>query len=351
MKLDPRSFSAEVVANSKIHQKWWSELSVNRRHFHNTEDYYASLSNGAAILPRDAWQDLDATTVRVMRADEGEAWMRYLMPLAKSVNVGKLVHLYRTSSDLANPVNRSMSGQVPQALDKVQYTYAGAPVPIFTHGYGREWREMETLRSEGFDALSDDQEASAAKIKRDMALYCLDGDATISVKGYKSYGIRTHPNSKTINVGPSGANIDLTSTSTTATAIVNFFSQTVGAAMDSNYINEKIVVFVSPQIFRNLDRPISDGAGLVLGTIREQVLKGSRVAAIEETFELTGNSFFAFVPNPKYIQPIVGMAVGTTAMPRQYPMANFQFLLAGAMGLQIKVDANNRGAVFYSIST
>lgn len=131
---------------------------------------------------------MDNITRRVMRADEGEAWMRYLMPLAKPVNIGKLVHLNRVSSD-AGSVVRSMSGQVPVPLDKVVYDYRGTVVPMFHTAYGREWREWNSLQSENFDALSDDQEAHTAKIRRDMALYVLNGDTSIVFQGYQGYGI------------------------------------------------------------------------------------------------------------------------------------------------------------------
>lgn len=70
----------------------------------------AELHNSAAILPRDAWQELDDTTRRVMRSDEGSVWMDDLMPLAKPVNIGKIVVLNRVSGD-AGVVTRSLSGR------------------------------------------------------------------------------------------------------------------------------------------------------------------------------------------------------------------------------------------------
>src|SRR5690606_12211634 len=177
--------------------QWWGEVSMAREHFHRVEEGHAALygdlsgvQNASAVLPRDAWLELDGITRRVMRADEGQAWMADLMPLARAVHIGKLVHLTRVSGD-AGTVVRSMSGQVAVPLDKVAYDYRGTPVPIFSTGYGREWREWNTLQSENFDALSDDQEAHVAKIRRDQALYVLNGDAGITFQGYTAYGIRT----------------------------------------------------------------------------------------------------------------------------------------------------------------
>lgn len=346
-----RYFDETILANSRQHQAWWNELGANRDFFLSEEERIAgAVGNASPILPRDAWLDMDDTTRRVMRADEGKAWMTDLMPLAKPVDIGTLVHLTRVSSD-AGSVTRSVSGQVPIPMDKVVYTFRGTPVIIFQGGFGREWREWNTYQNANFDALADDQEAETAKVARDQALYALDGDAGISIKGYKAYGIRNNPLSKSINIGPSGANIDLTSAATPTADITNFWSQTFGAMLDANYIVGKVNVYVSPDIARNLDRAYSSTAGLALGTLGEQILKGRRIAKFEVSYELTGNQFFGFVPSAEYIRPLIGMATNTTAMPRNYPTANYQFLVMGAMGLEIRADINGRTGVFYSVST
>jgi Family of unknown function (DUF6260) len=343
-----RYFDANLVANSRLHAQWWGDLTVNREHFHRVEEAHAALRNSAAILPRDAWQELDAITRRVMRNDEGRAYMADLMPLAKPVNIGKLVHLNRVSSD-AGTVNISMSGQVPNSLDKVEYDYRGNPVPIFSTAYGREWREWNTLQSENFDALADDQEAHVAKINRTMAQYALDGDANIKVGGYTAYGIRNHPLSQAINLGnfTGGANIDLTTA--TSDAIENFVNNVLGEALDDNYIAAGVNMYVSPEIARNLDKPYSGSAGFKIGSLRDVLLANRRITKIATTFELTGNEFFAFVPSAEYIRPLVGMAVGTTAQTRVNPTDNYQFVIMGAMGIEVRADYNNRSGVFYSV--
>jgi len=343
-----RYFDDQLVANSRPHAAWWNELCADREWFHNTEEQLAQVRNAASILPRDAWLDLDGITRRVMRADEGQVWMADLMPLAKPVNIGKLVHLNRVSGD-AGSVVRSMSGQVPVGLDKVAYDYRGAPVPIFATGYGREWREWNTLQSENFDALADDQEAHTAKIRRDMALYALNGDSSIVFEGYTAYGIKTSPLSKTINLGTgaAGANIDLTTAD--ADALDAFFSTAFGAMLDANLITSKVNIYISPEIARNWDKAYSGAEGFKAGTIMEFLAKNRRINKIAVSFELSGNEFFGFVPSSEYIRPLVGMAVNTTAKTRQNPTDNYQFLVMGAMGIEIRGDYNNRSGVFYSV--
>lgn len=347
-----RYFDQQLVANSRPHAAWWNELSVVREHFHRSEEVHANLmhellGNAASILPRDAWLDLDGITRRVMRNDEGQAYMADLMPLAKAVNIGKLVHLNRVSSD-AGSVVRSMSGQVPVGLDKVVYDYRGSPVPIFATAYGREWREWNTLQSENFDALSDDQEAHTAKLRRNMALYALDGDSSIVFEGYTATGIRTSPLSKVINLGSAvgGANIDLTTA--TADQIDAFFSGPFGAMLDANLITGQVNLYISPEIARAWDKAYSAAAGFKPGTIMEFVAKNRRINKIAVTYELTGNAFFGFVPNSDYIRPLIGMAVNTTAQTRLNPTDNYNFLVMGAMGIEIRADYNGKSGVFYS---
>lgn len=345
---------ALVNAHPRQHGEWWNEVQLSREFFHLQEDGLAEVErslgltvNAASVLPRDAWLELDGITRRVMRADEGATWMNDLMPLAKPVNIGKLVHLNRVSGD-AGRVVRSMSGQVPVTLDKVTYDYRGTPVPIFASGYGREWREWNTLQSENFDALADDQEAITAKLRRDNALYVLDGDATIVVEGYTAYGIRTSPYSKAINLGSAGggANIDLTTA--TADQLDAFFSGPFGAMLDANLVTGKVNLYISPEIARAWDKTYSGAAGIKPGTIMDFLKTNRRINKIEVTFELTGNAFFGFVPSAEYIRPLVAMATNTVATPRQHPRANYQFEVWNAMGIEIRADINGKSGVFYS---
>lgn len=343
---------ALIAAHPRQHGAWNAEMWGIRDHFQEAEaalSEFEAVGNAAAVLPRDAWLDMDNITRRVMRADEGASWMNDLMPLAKPVNIGKIVHLNRVSSD-AGTVVRSISGQTPVPLDKVTYDYRGTLVPMFLTGYKREWREWNTLQSENFDALSDDQEAHAAKIKRDMALYVLNGDASMVFQGYQGYGIRTHPLSKSINVGAGAGGNNINMVTATPDAMDTFFSGPFGALLDASYITGGVNLYVSPEIARAWDKTYSGSAGFKDGTVREFLLKNRRINKIEVTFELTGNEFFWFVPNADYIRPIVGMAVTTTAIPRDRPRANYQFELAGALGLEIRADYNNRTAVGYSVN-
>lgn len=345
-----RYFDEQLVANSRPHAAWWDEVTVNREWWHTREEELAAVSNAASILPRDAWLEMDSITRRVMRDDGGAVIMNDLMALAKPINIGKLVSLNRVSGD-AGMVTRSMSGQVAVPVDKVNYDYRGTPVPIFQSGYGRKWREWKTLQAENFDALSDDQEAITDKINRSMVDYVVNGDANITFEGYTGYGIKTSPYSKSVNLGSAGggANIDLTATATTSDAIDLFFTKVFGAVLDDNLVEGGVNVYVSPEIYRNLLRSYSGSSGFKGGNLLSYLLTNPNIRKIEKTFLLSGNAFIAFVPDSRYIRPLVGMAVNTTAAVRLNPTDDYHFLVMGALGIEIRADINGKSGVFYSV--
>ncbi|WPZ05653.1 major capsid protein [Pelagerythrobacter marinus] len=352
-----RYFSQNLLTHSRPHQAWWGEVNAQRDAFHATEDNLAPLmgsaagvTNAAAVLPRDAWLEMDTITCRVMRDDEGQAYMADLMPLARPIHIGKIVFGHRVSGD-AGLVRRSISGKVPEVLGKVDYDYRNTLVPIFNTGYGRSWREWNSLQSENFDALADDQEAHAAAIREDMADYVLDGDTSLTFEGATGYGIKNHPYAKSINLGSAvgGANIDLTDPTTTADEIDAFFTGPFGAMLDANLITEPVNLYISPEIARNWDRQYSGSAGFKGGRIWDFLLTNRRIKQIKVTYKLSGNEFFGFVPRADYIRPLIGMAVSTTAAVRLNPVDDYNFLIMGALGLDIRADVNGKSGVFYSV--
>ena len=344
-----RYFDDQLIINSQPHADWWEQIGVARDYFHHVESHFASFqANASAVLPRDAWLQMDEVTLSVMRDDGGEEFMRDLMALAKPVDIGTIAHLTRVSSDTNNPVNRSLSGQTPVALDKTVYDYRGTVIPIFSDGYGREWREWNSLRNANFNALADDHEGSLEKINRDMVDYALDGDTTIKFQSYTAYGVRNSPMTKLINLGSGagGANIDLTAA--TPDQLDAFFSQTLGAMLDANLVTGKVNLYISNEIARAWDKQLSGSDGFKEGKIWDFVAKNRRINKIVPTAKLTGNQFFGFVPNKRYVRPLIGMAVNTTAMTRLNPFDNYQFLNWGAMGIEVRGDYNGKSGVFAS---
>lgn len=89
--------------------------------------------------------------------------------------------------------------------------------------------------------------------------YYLNGDASISVDGYKSQGMKNHRNTTKINPGSGagGANIDLT-TATPAQALA-FFGPTGAFGINArrNKVTRYSKLWLSAEIMANLSNHIS----------------------------------------------------------------------------------------------
>lgn len=359
-------FDKKFRAENSLHNKQYLALNAERKCNEIMAQNIMRMKgfklqpNEAALLPVDAYRDLDSVTQRVFTNDEGQNYFGDMMSFSKPVDLGKTVSLYRKASDKSGRVTRSMSGQRPTVLSKTVYDFDGDPVPVFSTGYGREWREGLAFSSEGFDATIDDQENASRDIYEDMAIYTLWGDPTQKVQGYEGYGINTHPNTQKLDLGVGGANIDLTVAS--ADAIVQYFQGPFAEALDNNYVDQVDVLYVSPQIRRNLKKVYSGAGEFKEGTVEEYILRYGRVRDIQTTFELGregqgtgdynvvggGNEFFCYVRDQQALALLVGAAVSTVAIPQLLPMDDDNTMLWGAMGLRVKADANGRSQVFYA---
>lgn len=324
----------------------YEESLQTRDHFNNNERLM--FGNQAAELPDDAFREIEETTLRVYREDEGKVYMNDLMGIARGVNIGKTVHLYRRSTDVTSGVNVSMTGTTPNLIDEVDYNFAGHPVPIFSRGYGLNWRQHMGQQSEGFDGLADNQEAAIADIEQVCAQYVLDGNAKIRVSGYQGYGIKNHPETNLMDLDSSGFNIDLTSFSTTSDNIENFFVRDFLKVLHDNLVDSPVTLYISKQMERRFLLSYSRSAGQKAGTLMDFLLSQPFIDSIKSSYEFDGNEFMAYPVMPKYIRPLIGMATTTIAVPRRKMTDNHNFEVMKALGLEIKADANGRCGVIYA---
>lgn len=323
----------------------YEEAKASRQHYNNHERLM--FGNEAALLPDDAWREVEEVTRRIEREDEGEVYMADLMPLGRAVDIGKTAHVYRVSSDIANRVNVSMNGQNPTLRDKVDYDFRGHPIPIFDTGYGLNWREWRGMQSEGFDGISDDQEASVANLNQVAAQYILNGDTEINVGGYIGYGITNHPQTNVLDLDSSGFNIDLASFSTTSNDIEDFWVRDFQQALHNNLVRGAVNIYASKEIERRWSRTYSGSQGFKDGTMHDFLMSLPFINSIKYTYELDNNEFFAFQASSKYIRPLVGMATTTVAIPRVMMTDDYNFKVMKSVGLEITGDFLNRSAVFY----
>lgn len=347
-------FSKEFAGNAQNQRNLSSQyehVQSRRSAFNKMQANYEQMvgnvdrANAAARIPQDVYREMEQQTKTIMRADN-QVLASDLNPLAKSLPIGKILNEYRRSSD-AGLVNTSISGQIPANLDKVQYDYDGAIVVIHSTAYGREWRELEGQRSEGFDGLLDDNEAHTRAVRDTLVDHIYDGKDT-TFKGVSAYGIKNSANTELVDLGAGGLSIDFTLNTTTPSDIRSAFLQILYTLRTDNNITQSINVYISREMEENFQRIYDSSGGMADKTIMQALSEIAGVAAIKTDAKLSGNEMVMGVLDRQYIQLLSGMAMSTVPMIRQNPFDNYNFLVWTAAGLQIKTDAQGRTGWLYA---
>lgn len=348
-------FQRSIVGNSRAAVEQWNEVVAARNAYNLHEVSHAALLRQAGfaanegIIPQDVFQEFDNVTVERFRSDDGDTFLNDLLPLSRSVNIGKLVSKFRRASD-AGLTQTSMTGQIGVKMDQVEYNYDGTIIPIHDTGFGRNWREWNAQRSEGFDALIDDQRESVAALRRRFADNFLDGhtDADgnyIVVDGLDWQGMRNDSRVAQVNIGASGINFDFTDTANTGAQIKAAFIQVRDVLWITNNVEKDATYYISREIASNFERKFS--ANYNGPKIIDELAGLMGVAAIKPSSKLSGNEFMAFPLDGQAVRPIVGMGLNTVAMPRPVYNSNYDFVVWGATGFQVYTDyASRKSALF-----
>jgi hypothetical protein len=348
-------FQQEIVRNSRAGAEQWNEVLRARQAANQQERMFASLGQmqvNAGLIPQDVYQEFDNVTVERMRSDDGDTFLNDLLPLTRSVSIGKLVHKFRQASD-AGIAKTSMTGQIGVLMDQVEFTYDGSIIPIHDTGFSRNWREWNAQGSEGFDALIDDQRESVASLRAHIADQFLDGHVdgdgnAIVVDGLSWGGIRGDSRVAQIQLGAAGVNFDFTDTAQTGAAVRAAFIQVRDVLYITNNCGMDATYYVSREVMSNFERRLSDtyDSKSIL-----QELEGMQgVATIKSSSKLSGNQLMAFPLDTNKIRPVSGMGINTVAMPRPVYNSNYEFAVWGAIGFEVRTDfAGNTCASYASV--
>lgn len=343
-------FSQALAANEaqkQMQMKQFALLNSYRRAYNSAEKRIAAdagLQVNEGLIPRDVWQQMDADTSLIMRAPN-LTFVNDLLPRSKSVDPGKIANVYRIASDAGNP-QTSLSGQMPIQNSKTAYEYDGNIIPVHTTGWEREWRELLGQRSEGFDGLIDDNANCSRALLDRMAEYMYTGDDSLGFEGYKAFGAKNHPNTKQIDLGAGGLNINL-ETATSGVDLYNAYKAMRDLLRIENRAAGQVTFYVSQTALSNLERPW-DTANSSNINIDDRVRSLNGVADIKEDASLSGNEALIVIHEDQYIRPLTGMAAGTFAVPRHMQHANHQFYNMAIVGLEIRRDINGRSGVAYA---
>lgn len=345
-------FDKDFATNTRsgeAHKAQKRHVTRQREHFaaHNAQFLGAHglfAGNAAAIIPQDVYREFESQTKELMRAPN-LTLLNDLLPIAKGLPVGKVEHVYRQASD-SGVVVTDLEGSTPVEIDKADYDYDSSIKVVHKTGFGRSWMEIEGQRSEGFDGLIDDQANSVRLMQETIAGHIYNG-VPVTFKGINAYGIKTSTKVQSVDLDASGLNIDFTSASATPDAIRTAWIALVDALRITNNVGQDITFYVSREIMSNFQRYYST-SDVGFGTIYRALLELVGVAAIKEDASLSGNEVVGLVLSPQVIRPLVGMAVTTVPLVRSNPFDNYNFITWSNVGLEIKVDYDNRTGVLYA---
>src|SRR5690606_4069254 len=146
-----------------------------------------ALTGNAGAAPFDLYQEFDTQVVRQFHLDEGEAILTRLMPLARSLPLGRLTSVFARASGMGG-FKTSMSGEENVIHDQVNYDLDKAIVPIHQNGFKRQWRESETFGLEGFQDLVTMQQEAVRTHRKGLIDYFLNGtDVTFDGVGWDGF--------------------------------------------------------------------------------------------------------------------------------------------------------------------
>lgn len=350
-------FQKSITGNSRTAREQWEAVRASRQAFNLSEQAYGEImrANGfavnAGLIPQDVYQEFDNVTVERFRSDDGDTFLNDLLPLSRSVSIGKLVTKFRRASDAGN-AQTSMSGQIGVAIDQTEFSYDGTIVPIHDTGFGRNWREWAAQTSEGFDALIDDQRESVATVRAKLADAFLDGHVdkdsnSIVFDGLSWTGMRNDSRVAQVNLGAAGVNFDFTDQAQTYAAIEAAFKEVRDVLWITNNCEKDAVYYVSREIASNFERNSSESDG-GLGKILNRLAALMGVAAIKVSSKLSGNEFMAFPLDGMSVRPVVGMGVNTVAMPRPVYNSNYNFAVWTATGFEVRTDYDSRKCALFA---
>lgn len=333
-----------AVAKSVAAASQFDQRELLRKVGFNTNRHLSTIvGNALPDLSDRAWLDLDSQTVQLI-GQSADVLFTDLMGLSRSVNIGKLVAAYKRIGAM-DMGETSLTGQTTHLMGDTGTDYDGIVIPIHSKAFGKQWREVEGLRSIGADDIAENQAAAVREVMRLMTVNFIDGNPNINYQGAQSYGIKTNPNTIGVTL-----TVDMTSAAATYVQLqqqfVGFIQSIRGG---TNRVAAPVTAYISTEIETNLLRTTG-------GTTQDRTFMAAILAdtpglsAIKVSDSLVGNQMVGLVLNSAYIQPVTGMAITTTPVPRQVPFADYQWMSWSASGLLIKADQSGRAGVAYGAS-
>lgn len=298
------------------------------------------MAQNAGLTPAEAYREMDVTTKLAHVANGRFATLTRLNDVSKSVNLGRKVFDYRKSSEM-DAGKTSMSGQTGFDMDQASYDYAGTIVPVHDRGFGIDWRDMLSMRADGFDALVDESREAENGLLKAINSFLWHG-SEISYKGRKWGGLKGDP-----SVATAVLSVDLADPASTPADIRKEVMRVRDILTIGNKCSNPLKLAVSQEIKSNWERYFNE-QNSALVTIEQVIKQLSNIDEIYVDPELVGNEISMMWMNMSGLHQVTGMAISTYPMPRLTENANFNFMKWAATGFMAKNDASNNKTAIYA---
>lgn len=334
---------AKNESQQRIMNQQWVDLQLKRETTNKDVKLLLDMTGNSGRSPADAYREFDPVT-KILQNKQGEfATMERAMSVSRSVSIGREVFEYRRASDQSSSKS-SMSGQIGINMDHVDYSYAGTVVPIHDAGYGRRWREVESMRAEGFDAMIDDSRECELDVRRKINDYMWNGDAALAMKGFSWLGLRNDPTVASVVLG-----VDLDDIASSPQAIQDEVRRVRDILQIANNCDADVRLGVSREIWSNWERSVSLSDNS-FGTILNFVKELSGISEVYRDSELSDNQIVMYWADQMGFHPVTGMALSSYAVPRQFHNDDFNFIKWAAVGFIAKNDFNGNKCAIYGAS-
>lgn len=296
-------------------------------------------ANALPNLDPRAWLDLDQATVQLL-AQEPDVIFRDLNALSTPIPIGKIIAAYRRLGAM-DAGDSSLTGQTPSLLGSVGHDYDGVPIPIHKKAFGIMWRELEGLRTIGYDTVAEHQQAATREVIRLQTVNMTYGNPNLNYQGVTSTGLFNSPNTLAVELA-----VDFTNPAITfaeADAGFNVFVQSIRGG--TNRVTADGVVYISPEIEANLAR--RSGAQTIDRTWLAVLRETPGVSDIRVSRELTGNQMAFVVLNRQFVELKTAAPINTIQVPRTLPFQDYHWNTWCASGLLVKADQDGRTGVAF----
>lgn len=216
-----------------------------------------------AVLPKDAWIDLDTAVMDVIRtelvviADLIAAGLIHNIP-----DLGVTVTEWQRLKDMAD-AQTDMAAETAGDEDALDFSLDGAPVPITHKDFRLNIRQLlASLRAgNGLDTLS--VNVAARKVRDRLEAMVMNGTGGVTSGTYTVYGLTTHPQTTTDTAdnfaGGGAGSGDFTTVGNAYNVLVGMLSTLASAT--KGYYTGPVGVYVARAQFNELMKRYTDGSG------------------------------------------------------------------------------------------